>query len=670
MRKRSPIPQGFLATYIDGTMQLVDTPYLIHYAGMLTRFSSLVILLVITGRCFGQNSWPKDEQWEVIKNLHDSRRIEDTVYLERAQALTELSFKNPGLKDKLSKYKNIAWSNQKFQKFRVRYYAFLANHTASLHQDGYTIYYLQKMEEELKMIKPYINSLNQPRQLLAIYGDGDYNNYDKRIEILNNVIPFLKTLPDSVAKGSFNINTCINAFIILKHAIGLYAFDKNIGKVLESRDIARNLLFRLKSQTISDKGKFTQCQLSFYLIESDAAKFLGKDQLRADYLNSAYVTIVSNEKVIVPFFKHAFEGIVLGRLIDYYIKQNQIDSAQYFLALYRAADAKPNQLQYLDGTRVLKYAAKLEEAKSNYKTAYENISKAYAIKDSVTDIRIADINNNMYAHLVAEHAREKLMAGQVKITQRNFLIFGIATVLIATVIAFSQLLKINKRRAARRIEKLNESTQIQIAELESHANEIQRKLGMELHDDIAGRLVYLINSIDSQMLHERDNQAKVRLSRLLEIAQDTYNSTRSKSHDWYFQGYNKDKTLFSDRVRQIVSLALADSDYEKTIEIDDECTKGVPVQTRIQLLRIIQEAVANILKHAKADRVKLFIYQDEGVVVLQVADNGRGFNTANIDIGKGLGIASLQARVTEINGTMEISSSDKGTELLFNVPLL
>jgi hypothetical protein len=66
--------------------------------------------------------------------------MHDTVYLASAQALTERSFKNPLLKDRLSKYRNIAWSNPAYQRFRIKYYAFLANHASAVHQDGYAIY--------------------------------------------------------------------------------------------------------------------------------------------------------------------------------------------------------------------------------------------------------------------------------------------------------------------------------------------------------------------------------------------------------------------------------------------------------------------------------------------------------------------------------------------------
>lgn len=637
-----------------------------NIAGYLNGLKRLLIGFALIPPCYAQIYWPAVSQWDAVAAKHDARQMHDTVYLARAQALAEQSFKNPDLKDRLSKYKTVAWSNRAYQQYRVKYYAFLANHAALLHQEGYAIYYLQKMEEELKKIKPYTNSLNQPRYLLSIYSERGNFNFDKRIEIIDSLGPFLKALPVALAKGPVNINTCINAFTVLKQASNLYLSNGDTTKILEVRANARALLRQLKRKRDVDKGKLAQCTLSLLLIESDAAKALHNSREEVWYLNAAHRTILSNDSTITPLFRQRFAGTILGRLIDFHIQARQIDSAAYFLGLFRASVKGTKQNKNLDGDKVLRYTARLEAAKGNFKPAYENVLKAYAIIDSVASIKTIDLQNNMYAHLVAEQRREALLIEREKIARRNMFILGITTILIMTVALSVWMLRINQQKARRRIEKLNESTQIQIAELATQANDIQKRFGMDLHDDIAGQLVSLVNQIESQVISENDDQMREKLLKISQMARDAYASTRSKSHEWYLRGAEGDKKLFSDRVRQIVGSALADGSYEKQIEIDDECVETMSAGTRIQLLRIIQEAVANILKHARAQRVKLFIYEDEGAVVLQVADNGRGFSKGSSR--NSLGLTSLKNRVTAINGSMEILSSEKGTEVLIHIP--
>jgi signal transduction histidine kinase len=112
---------------------------------------------------------------------------------------------------------------------------------------------------------------------------------------------------------------------------------------------------------------------------------------------------------------------------------------------------------------------------------------------------------------------------------------------------------------------------------------------------------------------------------------------------------------------------LPDGKYEKQIEIDDESLEKVSPEMRIHLLRIIQEAVTNILKHAKASKVKLFLYGEDGSITLQITDNGKGFDVRAKS--KGLGLQSLKNRINEMNGSVEITSPGQGTELLFTAPL-
>ena len=91
---------------------------------------------------------------------------------------------------------------------------------------------------------------------------------------------------------------------------------------------------------------------------------------------------------------------------------------------------------------------------------------------------------------------------------------------------------------------------------------------------------------------------------------------------------------------------------------------------RIHLLRIIQEAVSNILKHAKADKVKLFMYEEDNLLHLQIIDNGKGFTkTLQPKKKESVGLISLKNRVKEMNGTIDIITNSNGTEILCAIPV-
>ena len=77
----------------------------------------------------------------------------------------------------------------------------------------------------------------------------------------------------------------------------------------------------------------------------------------------------------------------------------------------------------------------------------------------------------------------------------------------------------------------------------------------------------------------------------------------------------------------------------------------------IAIFRIMLEAINNIVKHAGATEASINL-QIGGNITLTVTDNGKGFETDNID--KGLGLYTMRARTEAMKGTFEIVS-DKGT---------
>ena len=105
-------------------------------------------------------------------------------------------------------------------------------------------------------------------------------------------------------------------------------------------------------------------------------------------------------------------------------------------------------------------------------------------------------------------------------------------------------------------------------------------------------------------------------------------------------------------------------------EIDDSL--HLSGQERLALSRVVQEALLNIRKHARAEKVALVLGANETESYLTVADDGRGFDVADIqarptDKG-GAGLANLRVRVEEIGGDLNIDSGPEGTCLTVTWP--
>src|SRR5579872_7168870 len=90
--------------------------------------------------------------------------------------------------------------------------------------------------------------------------------------------------------------------------------------------------------------------------------------------------------------------------------------------------------------------------------------------------------------------------------------------------------------------------------------------------------------------------------------------------------------------------------------------------TQEAIFRMVQEAFANIARHARATTVWLSLYQKDDMLHIEVRDNGQGFDNA---AKMGMGLANLRQRATDLKGTMDIASAvGQGTTIHAILPLL
>lgn len=90
----------------------------------------------------------------------------------------------------------------------------------------------------------------------------------------------------------------------------------------------------------------------------------------------------------------------------------------------------------------------------------------------------------------------------------------------------------------------------------------------------------------------------------------------------------------------------------------------------VNILRIIQELVSNVLKYAKATQLMIQINHIEGVVNIMVEDNGIGFDQKKAFLRSGVGLQNIEARLRSINGTIQFENRPLGgTTVIINIPV-
>jgi signal transduction histidine kinase len=121
-----------------------------------------------------------------------------------------------------------------------------------------------------------------------------------------------------------------------------------------------------------------------------------------------------------------------------------------------------------------------------------------------------------------------------------------------------------------------------------------------------------------------------------------------------------------DTVRRVTSATGAQAGIEAHAEVTGTARR-LPTGTEVVLLRVCQEALANVRKHAGARQVRVRLCYAGTTVRLTVTDDGKGFDPGATH--GGYGLTGMRDRVSQVGGTVEVASvPGRGTEVSAEVP--
>jgi len=183
----------------------------------------------------------------------------------------------------------------------------------------------------------------------------------------------------------------------------------------------------------------------------------------------------------------------------------------------------------------------------------------------------------------------------------------------------------------------------------------RNRLALDLHDAVSQKLFGLVLSAEAAgTLLERDPAAaRGQVAKLQTQAQDALEELRSLVFELRPPDLERDG--LGGALRKHVELLRRLGQHEIELVVDDES----PVDTvrDRDVLRIAQEALGNALKHAHASRVLVSLRVGEGGLLLQIEDDGDGFDPNATGIrSRRLGLTSMEERAQRLGGTLELRS--------------
>jgi signal transduction histidine kinase len=186
----------------------------------------------------------------------------------------------------------------------------------------------------------------------------------------------------------------------------------------------------------------------------------------------------------------------------------------------------------------------------------------------------------------------------------------------------------------------------------------RNRLALELHDAVSQKLFSLVLTAEAAgTLLEREGDAKAaraQVAKVQESARQALDELRSLIFELRPPDLLRDGLCGALRKHVEVVRALQPGDIELELDADLETD---PVRAR-EILRIAQEALGNALRHAEAEHVWVRLTGADGHVVLEVRDDGVGFDPDAAAVrSRRLGLTSMEERAERLGGRLSVESA-------------
>lgn len=329
------------------------------------------------------------------------------------------------------------------------------------------------------------------------------------------------------------------------------------------------------------------------------------------------------------------------------------------------------------GLYYYEYLAELQKAKGDLPNQIQTLQTYYTIKDSLTNLNRYRAVQQVLAKVGLREKEQQVVrlneekATQERQIQRERLFYGALVGLSALAILFLLLYLRNRRIRNRQalalkqneLEQLEKQRHIDLMRgiLEAEESE-RRKIADQLHDDVNASLALVSLNVSSALEKGlSDQQSGPKLMKAHEVLGNVSSTIRNISHrltPLLIERYGLRHAL--EDLSETVNLS--DKLHLEMIVVGFEDRRRYSLSFLNEVYRIVQELLQNSIKHAQATQATVEVAEHENHVSITVEDNGIGISETKNEPGKGL--SSIRAKVTYLNGKIEINNSAEGGTLV------
>ncbi|GAA0740571.1 sensor histidine kinase [Gaetbulibacter jejuensis] len=427
----------------------------------------------------------------------------------------------------------------------------------------------------------------------------------------------------------------------------IYANDGDLLKSLDYFKASLKLEEDLNSQKGIAESTNNVGAVYYYLEEIDSALLYFNKSVKAE-------RAIGNQTGI---------GATYNNIADVLIENNRLEEAKVYL---------DSGYYY---TRKAKSATDIETALHNYSQYYEakkQPQKALEYYKSFTLFRDSILNietNGKVAELEIQYQTEKkekeilsqradLAEKELDLSKKNNYILGLVALAIVLsllgYLVYSQQ-KIKNRQLLRENQLKDALAKI---ETQSKLQDQRLRISRDLHDNIGAQLTFIISSLDNL---KYGFKLPEKLGDKLKSISTFTSSTIYELRDTIW-AMNKNEISIEDLQSRISNFI--DKAHIASEGIEFNFNKGEHINDDLQftsvegmnIYRIIQESVNNAIKYAEATKITVEVNQVDDKLLVQVSDNGKGFDAQKVELGNGLN--NMKKRAHEIDGELTVTSAE------------
>lgn len=397
---------------------------------------------------------------------------------------------------------------------------------------------------------------------------------------------------------------------------------------------------------------------------------------------------------------------------EIYFQLNQLDSSyQEFKRAYELGKKRKNvYAEYqslLQLGNVLRKEKKFSEAEAALLQAYDGISKtgelaqrnialAYlsnlyedwnnpgkaleyykAYKDA-SDSVVNEKNKQLATSLEKQYETQKketiIKLQDVQLASRkrlNYFLGGTAILLMIISLLLFRTYRQQQKLQQQRIRELETEQRLNATQSVLKGEEQERaRLAKDLHDGLSGMLSgvkYSLQDMKGNLIMTQENQQA--FERSIDMLDSSIKEMRRVAHNLMPEvlvRYGLDAAL-KDYITEINKTGIITVIYHSM----GITKKEIDHTTAIVVYRIIQELLNNVIKHAQATEVLVQLLRENDKLVVNVEDNGKGFDTKLAEEKMGMGWENIRSRMELLNGTIDIQSApENGTAVNLEINIV